>query len=106
MIKARNTRRYMGCLIPLLARSERCRGGKAMRCPRRQRPITTNVPGGEEVELTHGERLRNSEKPRVLLQADPLVVRAHRAKNPNAPGRGHGRGRSGLVRGRSLGGLL
>ena len=106
MIKARNFRRYMGCLIPLLARSERCRVGRAMRCPHRQRPIITGVPGGEEVELTHGERSRNSAQPRVLPRARPWVVRAHTAKNPPPARRGHDCGRSGLVCGESPGGLL
>jgi hypothetical protein len=48
---------------------------------------------------------RNFAKPRVLPLAYPWVVRAYPAKNPPAASRGHDRGRSGLVRGKSPGRL-
>src|SRR5271157_701882 len=73
-----------------------------MRCPRRQCRITTNILGGEEVELTHGERSRNPAKPRIVPPACPVVVRTHTAKNPHTARRGHDRGRSGVIRGEPL----
>src|SRR5208282_2755504 len=77
-----------------------------MRCPHRRSTVTHDVPGGEEFELTHGERSGIFTEPRVLPLADPLVAGAHQAKNPDATSSGRGRGRSGRVCGEPPGGLF
>src|ERR1035441_2667565 len=105
MMKGKNTRRCIGCLIPLLAPLGPSRVGRAMRCRPHQNPIAADVTDGNAHEFNYGARRRDSENLPVLPVARTTVVYSFVAQDPIAVDRGFERGGAGNVRGESPSGL-